>query len=89
MSFPGDSEVNNPPAMQETMVRSIGWEAPLCVCVYVCVCVCVCVCVYFLCKYSGTLTGVHSIWQTHFHKSVFVSNGGASPLSILVALLFN
>ena len=81
MSFPGDSEVKNPPTMQETMVRSIGWEDPLCVCV--------CVCVYFLCKYSGTLTGVHSIWQTHFHKSVFVSNGGASPLSILVALLFN
>ena len=59
MGFPGDSAVENPPAMQEMLVRSIGWEDPLCVCV--CVYECVCVCVYFICKYSGTLTGVHSI----------------------------
>ena len=27
--FPGDSVVKNPPAMQETQVRSLGWEDPL------------------------------------------------------------
>ena len=29
MGFPGGSEVKNPPAMQETQVRSLGWEDPL------------------------------------------------------------
>ena len=57
---------------------------------YVCVCVYVhvCVCVYFLCKYSGALTGVHSIDKPIF-TSLFDPNRGAAPLSILVALLFN
>ena len=27
--FPGGSDVKNPPAMQETWVRSLGWEDPL------------------------------------------------------------
>ena len=27
--FPGGSTVKNPPAMQETQVRSLGWEDPL------------------------------------------------------------
>ena len=27
--FPGDSVVKNPPAMQESRVRSLGWEDPL------------------------------------------------------------
>ena len=27
--FPGDSEVKNPPAIQEMQVRSQGWEDPL------------------------------------------------------------
>ena len=27
--FPGGSEVKNPPAKQETWVRSWGWEEPL------------------------------------------------------------
>ena len=27
--FPGGSEVKNLPAMQETWVRSLGWEDPL------------------------------------------------------------
>ena len=29
MGFPGGSVVKNPPAMQETWVRSLGWEDPL------------------------------------------------------------
>ena len=29
MGFPGGSEVKNLPAMQETWVRSLGWEDPL------------------------------------------------------------
>ena len=29
ISFPGGSEVKNPPAMQETRVRSLGGEDPL------------------------------------------------------------
>ena len=28
-SFPGGSVVQNPPAMQETWVASLGWEDPL------------------------------------------------------------
>ena len=28
-SSPGDQMVKNPPAMQETWVRSLGWENPL------------------------------------------------------------
>ena len=27
--FSGGSDVKNPPAMQETQVRSLGWEDPL------------------------------------------------------------
>ena len=27
--FPGGSEVNNPPAMKEMWVQSLGWEDPL------------------------------------------------------------
>ena len=27
--FPGDSVVKNPPAKQETQVRSVGWQDPL------------------------------------------------------------
>ena len=29
MGFPGDSVVKNPPAIQETQVRSLGWEDAL------------------------------------------------------------
>ena len=29
LGFPGDSVVNNPPAVQEILVRSLGWEDPL------------------------------------------------------------
>ena len=29
MGFPGVSVVKNPPAKQETQVRSLGWEEPL------------------------------------------------------------
>ena len=29
MGFPGGSDGKNPPAMQETWVQSLGWEAPL------------------------------------------------------------
>ena len=29
MGFPSDSAVKNPSAMQETQVRSLGWEDPL------------------------------------------------------------
>ena len=29
MGFPGGSEVNNSPVVQETQVRSLGWEEPL------------------------------------------------------------
>ena len=29
MGFPVAQEVKNPPAMQETWVRSLGWEDPL------------------------------------------------------------
>ena len=29
LSFPGGSAGKNPPAMQETWVRSLGWEDPL------------------------------------------------------------
>ena len=29
LGFPGGSVVKNPPAMQETWVRSLGWEDPL------------------------------------------------------------
>ena len=29
LSFPGDSVVKNPPAKQETWVRSLGWEDAL------------------------------------------------------------
>ena len=29
MGFPGGSEVKNLPTMQETWVRSLGWEDPL------------------------------------------------------------
>ena len=28
-AFPGGSSVKNPPAVQETRVRSLGWEDPL------------------------------------------------------------
>ena len=27
--LPGGSVVNNPPAMQETQIQSLGWEGPL------------------------------------------------------------
>ena len=53
------------PAMQETQVRSLGWEDPLekeicvciyghvsiclCVCIYICVCICMCV---YMCVYG-------------------------------------
>ena len=29
MGFPGGSVVKNPPAKQETQVRSLGWKEPL------------------------------------------------------------
>ena len=29
MDFPGDSDVKNPPAMQDTWVQSLGQEEPL------------------------------------------------------------
>ena len=29
LGFPGDSGVKNPPARQETLVQSLGWEDPL------------------------------------------------------------
>ena len=29
LGFPGGTDVKNPPAMQETWVRSLGWEDPL------------------------------------------------------------
>ena len=29
LGFPGDSAVKNPPAMQDTRGRSLGWEDPL------------------------------------------------------------
>ena len=29
MGFPGGSVVKNPPAKQETQIRSLGWEDPL------------------------------------------------------------
>ena len=29
MGFPGDSDGKEPPAVQETWVRSLGWEDPL------------------------------------------------------------
>ena len=29
MGFPGGSEVNNSPIVQEMQVRSLGWEEPL------------------------------------------------------------
>ena len=29
LGFPDSSEIKNPPAMQETWVRSFGWEDPL------------------------------------------------------------
>ena len=29
VGFPGGEVVKNPPAMQETQVRSLGWEDPL------------------------------------------------------------
>ena len=29
MNFPGGSMVKNPPAIKETLVRSLGWEVPL------------------------------------------------------------
>ena len=66
MSFPGDSEVKNPPAMQETMVRSIGWEDPLCVCV----CVCVCVCISFV-NILGLLL-VFTLFGKHIFTSLFL-----------------
>ena len=28
MGFPGGSVVKNPPAVQETQIRSLGWEDP-------------------------------------------------------------
>ena len=29
LGFPGDSAVQNPPAVQETQVQSLSWEDPL------------------------------------------------------------
>jgi len=28
LGFPGGSGINNPPAMQEAQIRSLGWEDP-------------------------------------------------------------
>ena len=65
MGFPGDSAVKNPPAMQEMLVRSIGWEDPLCVCV--CVYECVCVCISFV-----NILGLLLVF-TLFDKPIFTS----------------
>ena len=35
MGFPGGSVLKNPPAVQETQVRSLGWEDPVGMCEYV------------------------------------------------------